>query len=463
MNRKHRNIYRLLLIIGVILVSVPTQADNFLPKYTHYTLSNGLEVYLVENHSLPMIHTRMIFKSGSTSDPQDLSGLAFMTTQLLTTATEKYPSESLTVIIDSTGGMIGPMVGYDMCGLRGSFLTRDLGFALSIMSEMVKSPEFSEATLDNLRRRSISNSIREQRVVSRILNFVFKSQIYGNQGYGLPIDGTFESLEQIEVEHLKMFHRDNICAGNSILILTGDFNKNIAQKIIKDEFSDWSKCGQMKSPDIINPDHEDIKILIIDNPDAESSEYLIGREVDVLNSESGAAFRMLNYMLGGSGSISILAQRLMTKYFLVTDISSTVDWNKESATFKLMGSSSNNNLSEAIEKSLAEMEYLTEVKLPLSDIEDARNYHRNIFASVFENSFSTANQFAEFVRIGNTPEYYHEFLKGVETITPDDLRNCARKYFNRKGMIIVISGPALQIKSSLSKIGPIKLIKMSRN
>ncbi|MFH2035133.1 MAG: pitrilysin family protein [Candidatus Zixiibacteriota bacterium] len=463
MKKSYKKIFGFWIVIGIILISAPLYADSFLPKYVQYTLPNGMEVYLVEDHCLPMIHARLIFKNGASSDSSSLAGLSYITMELLTKGTKKYPAEILNSMIDSTGGNIYSLVSYDVCGIYGDFLARDLDFSMEVISEMVISPKFTETTLDNLRRRVLSNIIREQGLTLKFMSLLLIGEIYGEEGYGLPIEGTFESISDIEIDQLEMYYKQNICPNNAVLILSGDFKNDTASKLIKDKFSKWSKSEKIIAPKPKGITPDQTRIIIIDEPNAEISEFVIGRDVENLKSESGVALQILNYLLGGSGSISILSQRLLTEYILVTDIKSEIIWKKESGTFKLSGSANHINLAEAVEKSLAEMEFLTELKLPLNEISDAKNYHKNIYASVFEGSESTANQFVEFIRMGLNPDFYYKYLERIDKITPNDLRECARKYFKRENMVIVVSGPASIIKPGLSNLGSVELIKMSRN
>ena len=195
MSKLYVIIITLILITGLTVVS-SVWADDILPEYSSYTLSNGMKVVFIPDNRQPMINLRILVKTGSSSDSTYLSGLAAITGELLPSGTANFPGEKLMSMIDSTGGSILPLIRRDVTYLFGNFLARDLEFGLTVYADAVIRPEFEEDDLERQKRRYLSNLKREEAIVDAQLNKTMYNVAYGNDGFGLPIAGNVKSIKR---------------------------------------------------------------------------------------------------------------------------------------------------------------------------------------------------------------------------------------------------------------------------
>src|ERR1035441_5158233 len=103
--------------------NVPPPKPIVIPNPTIQTLPNGLQVVVVERHTLPLITLRLVVKSGAECDPPNLPGTAMLVNGLLNEGTEHRTSREIAEAIDSVGGLIDNDVDWDASYLSLSVLT----------------------------------------------------------------------------------------------------------------------------------------------------------------------------------------------------------------------------------------------------------------------------------------------------------------------------------------------------
>lgn len=439
-----------------VFLAASVFASGVLPKHTSFSLPNGLDIILIEDNRLPLIDYRMIFSIGSSADSTRTSGLAAIAIEMLKEGTENFPGHALISAVDSTGGNIYMDIERDCLMIHGNFLSRDVEFALGILAEMTIRPQSEKEDLDRNKRRFISGQMQGESVAKfRLTNALYRS-VYGDAGYGLPAWGTHSGIRRIKLEIMREFQQKNFRPNNAVLIMAGDFRAGEVKKLIKKLFSNWQEGGNF-SESIVNASIPDsLKIIIIDNPDAPSTEFIIGRPAVPAGSEYSASLVLLNYILGGSYEISRLSQNLVQGYGLATSISSQIDWSREDGMISIRGASTNEMAPEAIKQVLGVMKDLRSIKVPARELEEAKNHFRGRIPGNFETISGTVKYLARFICLRAGLDYYEKMFKEFEKIDPDRLRNVAQEFLDEKHMIIVVIGPESILRRGLSDLGPVE-------
>lgn len=448
-------------MIGAI-VTVKASGFKVIPEYSEFTLSNGLRVVLIEDHHQPMVDLRMLFGTGSSTDSSRLSGLAAVSVEMLKEGTEGFPGEALAAAVDSTGGVLDFRILQDGMIIEGSFLSRDLRFALEILAEMSIRPVFEEENLERLKKRYTSMIMQVNSVPSyRLRNTVYRS-VYGDIGYGLPLYGDRSGIRRINLEDVTGFYQKNFRPNNAALIVAGDLKSDKTKDLIKKLFSGWRK-GKDFSESIINVNLPDsLRIIILDNPDAPSTEFMIGRPAVPLGAEH-AILDLLNYIMGGAGDISRLSQRLVHDKALAVRVGSKIDWSREEGMLRISGVTANEMAAESIRQVFSTIAELRDIRVPARELENAKNFFRGYLPGFFETTDRSANVIAELLCFGVSLDYYENMLEQFELIDPDALREAAREFLDEKNLTVIIAGPESILRQGLSDLAPVEVISSDQN
>ena len=150
MNATKKYIGFLFAALFVFVTTVNAQ-DYKLPVYQKFTLKNGLTVYLMEQHEVPMINISVILPAGAIYDG-DKAGLASLTATALKHGTKNYPKAKLDEELDFVGATVNTYASKESAGLSAQFAAKDKDKVLSIIYELLTAPVFDSAEFNKEKR-----------------------------------------------------------------------------------------------------------------------------------------------------------------------------------------------------------------------------------------------------------------------------------------------------------------------
>ena len=133
-----------------------------LPAIKPFTLKNGIKVYLVEQHTLPIVSMDLNFDGGSITDPKDKDGLAGVCTQLLTEGTAKLDKIQYSEALADIASSINAYAVDDSQGVALSSLTKHLDATFALFADTILTPGLRAPDFDRLVKRRIE-SVKQQR------------------------------------------------------------------------------------------------------------------------------------------------------------------------------------------------------------------------------------------------------------------------------------------------------------
>ncbi len=432
------------------------------PKYSELTLSNGLRVILVEDNRQPMIDFGMVFKVGSSSDSARFSGRALIACDMLKEGTQSFPGEKLKSAVDSTGGVIETFAVRDALLIRGNFLARDMNFALKVLSDMVTRPQFREKDLNGLKRRAISRFMRGESIAGDRLSTELYAAVYGDTGYGLPPYGKRTGIKQLELDDIRAFHDRNFRPDNAVLAVAGALKTDEAKKTIKRLFSGWEKGRSFSKPVVNTAIPDSFRIIIIDYPDAPSTQFLMGRPAVPAGSEKEPALILLQYILGGGGEVSRLWRELIGEQRVATEANAGFDRSRQNGMLWIRVTTTNEMAAEAVRQVLAVMNDLRTIRISARELEDARSFARGMIPSYFESSYGTVRHLTLMSIFGVELDYYDELIKELDRVTTDKLKGIAVEFLDERYFTLVVFGPEDKLRRDLSELAPIEVISLGR-
>lgn len=442
------------LVLSAALVA-GSVAAGFVPKYETFTLKNGLQVVLVENHQDPMIVYRMVFLSGSGADPDSLSGLASFTNDMIMTNTAGYSGDRLAAVIDSVGGVVRTSAQRDILLIEGDFLARDLDLALSCLAEMCIRPVFEKESLTALRRRYISYQLQLEAVSSDRLLAALYGKVYGENGYGAPLSGTRQGMRRISIDDVKAFQDKYLRPNNAVLVVAGDIDPNLAKKAITTHFASWQKGKSISPLNVAATTPDSLRVFLIDRPNMPTADFIIGRGAVPPDDESFASLILLHYLLGGGGDVSRLNRDLIRDNELATSVYSNIDLSRFGGAFYIMGTTPVETVSDALSRVFEILEEFREIRVPVRDLDDAKRFYRGFLPSYYETYASSVSQFATLAGLNVDYNYYESLSDKIGTIDPQKLRQTALEYLDREHMFIIVAGPEAYLKGNLSELGTV--------
>jgi zinc protease len=246
-----------------------------LPAVQTATLANGLQVYLVPRHDIPLISARVVARAGSVEDPPGKAGLAAFTTYVMQWESSGHSLEEITSELDDIGIAFDPDVNPDYSGFGFQALRKDIHAALEVLSDIVINPTFNQSHLEHLMGRSEQAIDEMESLPAGTAAKLALALGFGpDHPYGAYPHPKAPDLKRIKAADLKEFHRKYWRPRGSAILFVGDLKLETARRLAQTYFGEWK--GQGAKNAVVPPIRpaQGGKLYVYDQPGATQAQVI---------------------------------------------------------------------------------------------------------------------------------------------------------------------------------------------
>jgi zinc protease len=298
-------------ILAFALAGVARAADP-----TSYTLDNGLQVLVLEDHRAPVVVQMVYYRVGSADEPAGHSGIAHFLEHLLFQGTDTLAPGELSQTVSRNGGSDNAFTSWDQTAYFQRVAADRLELMMRMESDRMRNLKLTEE--DVVTERQVILEERNQRTDSSP-DSLFREQMaaaeYQNSRYGIPIIGWRHEMEQLTRQDAFDFYSKYYAPNNAILIVAGDVRPEAVLALAKTYYGPLKPTpglGPRVRPQE-PPQLAERRVNMVDPRVADP--YLIRDYVvperDPGDQKTAAALTMLAELLGGNQATSILGQSLV--------------------------------------------------------------------------------------------------------------------------------------------------------
>jgi zinc protease len=429
---------------------LPARDVNF-PPYEVRTLSNGLRVIAVAQHEQPAVTLRLIVRAGAAQDPPGKAGVATLTASLLDQGTTNRTSEQIAESIDYIGGALGAGAGTDLSFINVVVMKDSFDFSMDLLSELVRTPAFAEEELTRQRQQMLSAMQVSYRDPEYLAGAVIDRLVYGFHPYGVPANGTPESLGGITRTDIVAFHQAWFAPNNAILAVVGDLTAQEAFAGAERAFAAWTR-RDVPAPKFPEPPSPTRRVVVLDVPGAVQTEIRIGNVAIPRKNPDYLALDLATRILGGEGS-NRLQRVLRSERGLTYGASVDLQALKQAGGIVADTDTRSQATGQALRLSVDEFWRL--VRDPVDDWElnNAKAYLTGNFPLTLETPNAIALQVLNMVFYELDLKELETFRERVNGATTDDIQRVARSYLHPGRLSIVLVGDAATIAPQLKGVG----------
>lgn len=418
--------------------------------YQTFTLKNGLQVFVVENHKLPRIQFTLQLKHESIFQGEK-EGYVSMAGTLLGTGTTTKTKAQLDEAID----FIGANVSTSANGIFASSLSRHTTKVLDLMTDVLYNPSFAPEELEKLKTQTLSGIQAGKDDPNAIAGNVKNALIYGKQHpYGLFT--TEKSLAAITMDDIKGYYNTYFKPDNAYLIIVGDMDLKTAKSLSEKYFGKWVK-GDVKATTYTQPTAPaKTYVAFVDRPASVQSIINISYPIDFKPGPPDAIkARLLSQILGG-GSSGRLYKNLRETHGYTYGAYAQLGSDRLVGNFNASASVRNEVTDSAVVELLAEMKRLVSEAVTQEELDIAKAEVAGSFGRSLESPQTIAGFALSTVQNNLPKDYYANYLKAVEAVTLADIQAIAKKYIKPENAHIVIVGKAADVADNLKPFGEVK-------
>ena len=441
-------------------VPKPAQASVLrLPKPTRFTLANGLTVYHIEDHHLPLVTAGLVFRAGSAADPVDLPGLASFTADMVEQGTSRSDALGIAERLHALGTNWSVDFDMDSGARRVQSLSGNAAKAMSLLAEVAMQPTFPEAELERVRQDRLAALLQERDSAPATATRVFLSSLYGHgHPYGHTPMGTEASLKKIRREDVTRFHAADNAPGAAALVVVGDIKEPEVRKMAQELFGGW-KGDPPAARTFQAAATTTARVVIVDKPGVPQTQLRMGQVAVSRNDPDYDRLTVMNTIMGG-GFTSRINQNLRERNGYTYGTYSSMSENAGLGRIMVAGGIRTDVTGPAISEVLKEVQGMRDATVTEAELARARGIRIQSLPGRFETSAAVASQVGGLFTY-RLPEDYFQTLPGqLGAITAADLHAMAKKHLAPERMLIVAVGDRSKIAPQLEamKLGAVAVV-----
>ena len=437
--------------------SSPVEFRAPVPK--QLKLENGLPVFLIERHEVPLVTLTLSVRSGEETEPRGKSGLASLALDLLDEGTDARDAVAIARGFEDLAARYSTHADADSTSVQVTALADTLDPVLEIFADVVLHPAFRKKDVERIRVERLGQIAQALDDPQSVGQHVLSRVLFGEKHpWGFPAEGTARSVKSIKGKDLAAWHRGFFRPDNAALFVVGDADAASLLPLLEKRFGGWKACAAPKPSVVKVPRAAATTVYLVDKPGAPQSQIWIG-EIGVASTAPDIfPVRVMNNILGGSFN-SRLNGNLRTEHAYSYGVSSFFDTHREAGPFAAAGGVVADKTAEALAEFIKELQRMKTGEVSAAELSDAKDSLVRAIPALFASDEQTAGAYARAWSHGLPADYYATYQSRVEAVTRDDVGKAARDRLHPDALAIVVVGPEKSIRPGLEalKLGQLEV------
>ena len=433
-----------------------------LPPIQKRALANGLPVWVVEAHEVPLVQVSMVVFAGSGDDPAGQFGTASLTAAMLDEGAGARSALDIADAAEFLGANLTTSSSFDASAVRLNVPARRLGDGLPLMADVALRPTFPVAELDRLRQERLTAILQARDDASAVIGPAFSQVVFGKaHRYGTGANGTTATLKAFTPEELKVFHARHYQPGNAMLIVVGDVTAAAVMPLLEQAFGGWKGAAASARTAVpAAPQLTAGQLVIVDMPSAEQSQIRIGWVGVPRSTPDYFALQVLNTVLGGSFT-SRLNQNLREEHGYSYGASSRFDMRLSAGPFLAGAGVQTDKTAESLKEFFKELNAIG-TPIGAEELNKAKNYLALGFPSDFETIGDLSGRLEEMAVYKLPDSYYSDYVAKIQAVTAAEVQKAAATYIQPGKFAVVVVGDQKTIEPGVRalNLAPIRALSV---
>jgi zinc protease len=435
--------------------------DVKFPNYYETHTENGITIIVVQDKRVPLVTSRLVFKSGSCYDSyfgKNKSGLASLTSELLSKGTPTMNASKIAEEVDYRGAVLLTGCDYDASYVSSYSLKKHFDKIFHITSDVVLNSVFAEEEITRLKQQRINSLLSYMDEGDYLADKTFNKIVYGDTPYSNPVEGTEGSINDLVRDDFINFHKTHYVPNNLIIAFVGDIEINEAEEFVSKNFSDWNSkmIEEINIPDILLS--KEVKTYIIEKEGAVQSDIHLGHLGISRNNPDFVPVMVMNTILGGYFT-SRINKNLREIHGYTYGATSIFNWRKFNGDFSVETDVKNSVTLKAIKEIIKELKKIKEEKISSEELYNVKNYISGNFPLQLETPNAIATKVINLKLYDIESDYYDKYISKVNALGVEDLHVAADKYLHPDNLTIAVAGSTKDIKEDLKQLGSVEVIE----
>jgi predicted Zn-dependent peptidase len=431
------------------------------PVPVEFALSNGMRVFLLENHELPLIRGFALVRTGNLFDPPQKRGLSQVMAEVMRSGgTKNKTGDAIDEELEDVAASVESSMGESSATVSFSGLKETADQVLDVFRDVMTQPEFRQDKIDLALNQFRGGIARRNDEASEIPRRELLSLLYGrDNSYGWTIE--YEHLDRIQRQDLVDFYLRYYFPKNVMLAVYGDFTVADMRAKLERLFAGWTVQQPVVPafPAVSAKPAPGVYLAV--KPDVAQTFFSIGHLGGKFDDKDYPALEVAASILGEGFNSRLFAQ-IRTKLGYAYNIGAT--WAAEydhAGTFRIGGSTKSASTVETLEAVKIEVEKMRATEVTPLELSEAKQSVLNSFVFFFDSPEKTLNRVLNYSYFGYPKDFLFQYQKAIEGVTRADVLRVMKQYIHPDQFTIVAAGNPKDMPTPLSKLGAVNEIDLT--
>lgn len=388
----------------------------------------GTEVPIIfeEQKDLPILNLQLVFQNSGYIQDKDKSGLVNLSSSILNEGTKELGSSNFAQILDENAITIHSSNGFETFVIEVSSLKEQSKKAISLLNDLLKSPNFTQSSLDKIKTIQTGYLKRKENDFDFIAQNQLKALLFKDTALENPSSGTIESISKIELKDIENFLSKTISLNNLIIVAGGNFTQKEIETLIKPILENL-KTGEKSEVKKINFKSQKSEKTL--QRDTEQAYIYFGSSFNIdSKDEENYKAKVASFILGGSGFGSRLMEEIRVKRGLAYSAYGNISINKTHTYFSGYLQTKNETAKEAQELVSKLVDKFVENGVTQEELTAAKNFLLGSEPLRNETLAQRLNKSFTLYYRGLDQDYSKKELEKIQNLKLEDLNNYIKSH-----------------------------------
>jgi len=418
-------------------------------------MSNGIVVFLLEDHQLPLIDVSVRIRTGSRYEPADMVGLASMTGSVMRTggAGERSGAE-VDLFLEDRGAFLGNSIGTSVGFASMSVLTENFDEVLPILADVLRRPRFEEDKIQEAKVQRRSGISRRNDTPGSIASREFNKLVYGAESpYAAQME--YADIDAIARADLVAFHETYYHPNQVMIGVTGDFDRDAVLDAIESEFGDWQPMDVELPTEFMIASADAGKVYFVEKTDLTQTNFRVGHLGTTIDDPDYFALEIMNQIFGQGWAsrlfIKIRAD-LGLAYAIWGGVGAGYDY---PGVFQVGGETKLESTAAALEAVMAEIERMQQGDITDDELAYAKESYLNSFIFNFDSVDEILGRQMLYEYYGYPADFLQTSRDRIEEVTKADVARAAQNHLHPDRLLIMAVADQSKLDRPLSEFGDV--------
>lgn len=439
----------------------PKMREIQIPDPARFELPNGMIVYLLEDHTLPVINGSVMVRAGARWEPADKVGLSSLTGQVMRTGgTTSKTGDEIDEMLERAGASVETFIGTASGGGSLSVLKEDIDMGLGVLSDLLQNPAFRDDKIDLAKITARSAISRRNDQVGGIIGREYNRLVYGpNHPYARLSE--YGTIENISKQDMIDFHKKYFVPNGTIVAFWGDFKTDEMKSKVEKAFGGWAR-REVTYPSVPEPGMASQRTVnFIKKDDVNQSNIAIGHVGGLLKDAESSQLNLADQAFGGA-----FASRLFKKVRSEEGLAYSVfsfwgeSWDYPGV-FRMGGSTKSITTVKMVRSVLREFEDVVKNGITDAELKFAKESFLNSYVFEFDTKGEIINRLITLEFYGYPKDYIQRQQREVQAATKQSVNEAIAKRWKPEALTVLVVEKDSDFDEPMSSLGSVRTIDIT--